>query len=187
MEEKQMRFVASFFTILVLLTPGTTAQQKTGVETVSAQLVSVLHDGNMNKLAELVHPTKGVRFSPYEFVESNHQVMTAGQVRSKDNTTRVWGNYDGSGDPINLTFDAYYQRFVYDRDYRRAPRITRNGVVGKGNTTNNIREFYPQSVWVEYHFPAPRQRNNWNSLWLVFEQVGEKWYLVGVVHGEWTI
>ncbi len=179
--------IVSFFVVLVVLTSiNTTAQQNT-VETVATQLVGVLHDRNMNKFAEFVHPTKGVRFSPYEFVEPNHRVMTANQIRYKDNSAHVWGNYDGSGDPINLTFDAYYQRFVNDRDYPRAPRITRNGVVGQGNTTNNIRGFYPQSVWVEYHFPALPQRNNWNSLWLVFEQLDGKWYLVGIVHGEWTI
>ena len=173
--------------VLVVLTAvSTTAQQKT-VETVATELVGVLHDKNMNKLAEFVHPTKGVRLSPYEFVESKHRVMTASQIRSKDNSTYVWGNHDGSGDPINLNFDAYYREFVYDRDYVRAPRITRNGVVGKGNTINNIREFYPQGVWMEYHFPAPPQRNNWNSLWLVFEQLNGKWYLVGIIHGEWTI
>ncbi|MBI2669782.1 MAG: hypothetical protein HYX20_01375 [Candidatus Yanofskybacteria bacterium] len=189
MEESAMKsLIASFFAILVLLTPSTTtAQQKTNVETVSAELVRVLHIRDMSKLAGFVHPTKGVRFSPYEFVESSHRVMTANQVRSTDNTAYVWGNYDGNGDPIRLTFDAYYRQFVYDRDYIRAPRITRNGVVGKGNTTNNIREFYPRSVWMEYHYPAPSQRNNWNSLWLVFEQLDGKWYLVGVVHGEWTI
>ena len=187
MEEKPMKFLVSFFIILVLLTPSTTAQQRTGVETVSAQLVSILNDRNFNKLAELVHPTKGVRFSPYEFVEPNHRVMTAEQIRSWNYDLYLWGNYDGSGEPIGLSFRAYYEIFVYNRDYARAPRITRNGVVGKGNTINNIREFYPQSVWVEYHFPTLGQWNNWNSLWLVFEQVGEKWYLVGVVHGEWTI
>ena len=184
-----MKFLTSFFVVLVLLTlKDTTAQQKTDVEMVSAQLVNVLHDRDMNKFAEFVHPTKGVRFSPYEFVESNHVVMPTDLARSKDNINAyIWGYYDGSGLPITLTFDAYYERFIYDRDYVHAPRVTRNGTIGNGNTTNNIRQFYPQSVWMEYHFPATPRRSDWNSLWLVFEDYRGEWYLVAIVHGEWTI
>ena len=28
---------------------------------------------------------------------------------------------------------------------------------------------------------------DWRSLWLVFEKLGAEWFLVGVVHGSWTI
>ncbi len=180
--------VSSFLVIFILLTSGdVAAQQKPDVETVATELVSVLRDKDMNKLAKFVHPVKGVRFSPYEFIEPSHKVMTARQIGSKHNTPYIWGNYDGSGLPISLTFAAYYRQFVYDRDYIRALQITQNGVVGNGNIINNIREFYPESVWMEYHFPSSPRRNDWNSLWLVFERYRGTWYLVAIVHGEWTI
>jgi hypothetical protein len=28
---------------------------------------------------------------------------------------------------------------------------------------------------------------DWSSLWLVFQRDGATWYLVGIVHGSWTI
>lgn len=29
--------------------------------------------------------------------------------------------------------------------------------------------------------------NDWKSLWLIFEEDGGVWYLVGIAHDEWTI
>ena len=62
--------------------------------------------------------------------------------------------------------------------------------VGQGNTINNIIEVYPEAVVVEYHFEGfdPQYAGmDWRSLRLVFEESGGTWYLVGIVHDEWTI
>ena len=63
-------------------------------------------------------------------------------------------------------------------------------IIGRGNTPNNIGATYPRSTIAEYHFPgfdAKYGGMDWTSLWLVFEQDDAQWYLVGVVHGSWTI
>ena len=57
-------------------------------------------------------------------------------------------------------------------------------------TLNNVAEVYPEAVTVEYHVEgsAPELGGlDWRSLRLVFERVEDTWYLVGVVHDEWTI
>ena len=184
-----MKYIATsfliLFVLLTLITAG--AQQKTDVEATAAQVVAVLHNRDMNSLARFAHPTKGIRFSPYEYVQPSRQVMKADQIRSKSNRSYLWGYYDGSGFPIDLTFENYFQRFVYDRDYIHAPHVGRNSQYGSGNTINNIAEFYPHSERIEYHFPPNDDGFDWNSLWLVFEEFKGKWCLVAIIHGEWTI
>jgi hypothetical protein len=160
---------------------------RTGLKTTANRVVAALQAGDRVKLAEFVHPSKGVRFSPYQHIETTDVVLFAKQVTSKANKIYLWGEYDGSGDSIELSFDSYCSKFVYDRDYVHAPKITRNGVLGSGNITNNLREIYPQSTWVEYHFPSAPGEMDWTSLWLIFEHYRGAWFLVGIAHGAWTI
>jgi hypothetical protein len=156
-------------------------------EATATRVVAALRAQDMNKLARFVHPVKGVRFSPYEYLESTDRVMSAKQVRSKDQQSYYWGQADAADVAIEMNFSSYYREFIYDRDYVYAPRITRNGLLGSGTAINNIRKVYPKSTWIEYHFPPDPGEMNWNSLWLVFEHYQSKWYLVGIVHGAWTI
>lgn len=44
--------------------------------------------------------------------------------------------------------------------------------------------------YVEYHFPGFEKKyegKDWKSLRLVFEKKNDRWYLVGIVHDQWTI
>jgi hypothetical protein len=101
----------------------------------------------------------------------------------------TWGVYDGSGEPINLTFEAYYEEFVYSADFAEAEQVAVNERLGQGNTINNIQEFFPQSSFVEYYLPGSEEFGgmDWESLRLVFVEDGDTWLLVGIVHDEWTI
>jgi len=102
----------------------------------------------------------------------------------------VWGAYDGTGDPINLTFEGYYNKFIYDVDFANAKIIGNNTVVGHGNSLINISEVYPGAVFIEYHFPGFDPQYNgmdWRSLRLIFEEKDGAWYIVGIVHDQWTI
>jgi hypothetical protein len=153
-----------------------------------------LKAGNIARFSTFVHPQKGVRFSPYasvlldedRVVKRNHLVRTWGSK-----TKYKWGGYDGSGDPIRLTFRKYHRQFIFDHDYTRAESVAYNpSSMSRGNTPNNIQAIYPRSIAVEYHFSGfdPKVSGmDWTSLWLVFEKQGSVWYLVGIVHDEWTI
>lgn len=148
---------------------------------------------DMAKLSQLVHPDKGVRFSPYGHVDTKTDlVFSAGQIKNivSDKKVYNWGSFDGSGQPIELTFDEYYRKFIYDKDFANAKDIGYNKILGKGNTANNSFEVYPNSIIVEYHFPGFDQKYqgmDWRSLRLVFEKKGADWYIVGIIHDQWTI
>ncbi len=109
----------------------------------------------------------------------------------EDSLRRVWGSYDGSGEPINLDFPAYFARFVYDRNFAQVAPGPPDVRLGKGNALDNIQLVYsPRRVmFLEYHVPGTERYNgmDWRSLRLVLEQVDERWYLIALVHDEWTI
>jgi hypothetical protein len=84
----------------------------------------------------------------------------------------------------------YFDEFIYDQDFLAAEEVKANEVIGTGNTINNIAEVYPSAQFVEYHFPGfdPEMAGmDWVSLRLVFEWKDEQWWLVGIIHDEWTI
>lgn len=166
----------------------------TDLTTTANEVLAALRDHDLRHLAALAHPTKGVRFSPYVYVQPDSDVvLTRSQIAEAwtDTTRRVWGEFDGSGEPIRLTFPEYYRRFIYNADFAEAPRQSIDSVpIKHGNTPSNLKDVYPNARWVERHFPGfdPKYEGmDWTSLWLVFEPHDRGWYLVGIVHGSWTI
>ena len=163
------------------------------ITTRATETTQAIKLGDFSKFSTYVHPQKGVRFSPYTYVNLEKDLLFSVdkiKTASEDKTKYTWGVYDGIGTPITLTFNEYFKRFVYSHDFINAPEISYNRTLGKGNTINNISVVYPNSAVVEYHFPEfdPKFGGmDWESLRLVFEELNANWYLVGVVHDEWTI
>ncbi len=158
----------------------------------AAVVVDLLGQADMDALVAHVHPELGLRFSPYAYVHESDIVFSIDQIPGlfANNKSYLWGVYDGSGDPIKLTFAEYYDRFVYDQEFANAEETAFNRRIGgSGGTINNIDEFYPGSVMVEFHFSGfnPDYAGlDWRSLRLVFMQHEGEWLLVGIVHDEWT-
>jgi outer membrane murein-binding lipoprotein Lpp len=168
-------------------------QQSGSILDTALDVIGLIKDQDMTALATHVHPDKGVRFSPYAYVNvQNDLVFTAQQVTTllQNNQVYNWGEYDGSGDPIQLNFSDYYDRFIYDQDFANPHMIGNHVVIGTGNTINNIDQVYSAGTFIEFHFSGfdPQYAGmDWRSLNLVFEEVSGTWYLVGIVHNEWTI
>jgi len=163
-------------------------------ETVAARALTALDSSDFAEFAAVVHPERGVRFSPYPHVDTvrDRVLLREALVEEASSPQRsVWGNFDGSGDTIRFTFPEYVARFVRDADFARAPRVVRDSApIGTGNALHNMRQVYPNATIIEYHIPGRDPRYNgmdWRSLWLVLEKRDESWYLIGVIHGEWTI
>ncbi len=162
-------------------------------DVVAFEVVLSLKNKEMLSLSHYVHPSKGVRFSPYGYVEVNTDlIFTAQQVEQlmMDTTEYHWGAFDGSGDPIEMTFTEYYERFVYDQDYANPEQTSNNQRIGQGNTIDNSGQIYPNATIVEYHFSGfdPQYEGmDWRSLRIVLEEDGGNWYVVGIIHDEWTI
>lgn len=161
--------------------------------TSTIQVITLIRDKDMGKLKDYIHPTKGVRFTPYPYVDlEKDQVFKADELSTALESPQVytWGNYDGSGDPIELNFADYYDRFIYDEDFANPQLIGNNVIVGHGNTIENVVEAYPNSRFIEFYFSGFNSEYggaDWRSLKLVFEEQDGNWYLVGIIHGEWTI
>lgn len=143
---------------------------------VALDVVNALKHKDMNAFSSYIHSTAGVRFSPYGHIDVQHDLQfSASQLPSLWSPTEVyqWGVYDGSGDPIQLTFQDYFDRFVYDVDFANPHMIGNNVVVGAGNMINNIQQAYPNGPFVEFHFTGfdPQYSGmDWRSLRLVFEE-----------------
>ena len=174
-------------------------QVSDAIAAAAAQAILALRDDDLQQLAGLVHPVKGVTFSPYAYVRplqgapgEADLVFSPAQLVSLQNDPTVyhWGVLDGSGEPIDLTFRQYYDRFVYDVDFAQPDVIGFNQTIGQGNSLNNIPAVYPNAVTVEYHFTGfdPQYGGmDWRSLRLVLEEMDGVWYVVGIVHDQWTI
>jgi hypothetical protein len=175
--------------------PLTTAEQSPQQTVINNayRVLEALKNNDSGKLADLAHPEKGIRFSPYAYVDLKKDLVFKPEgIRNgfSDQTKYTWGNYDGIGDPIELTFQEYLKKFVYDQDFSKAKEIGINHSIGTGNTINNASQAYPEANIVEYHFPGldPRYEGmDWRSLRLVFENTNNNWYLTGIIHDQWTI
>lgn len=165
----------------------------TDLKEASKQVIQMLKNKNLDDLAEYVNPVKGVRFSPYAHIDvQNDIILKPLDLKDKfdDNTVYKWGLYDGSGEPIELTFSDYYDKFIYDADFANAEKFATNELLSTGNTLSNIDEVYPNAQFAEFHFPgfSPEFAGiDWVSLRLVFEKYNDGWVLTGIIHDQWTI
>jgi hypothetical protein len=174
--------------VVISPTPVTTEQ---AVFDRAALVVTALRDKDMAALAGYVDPQMGLRFSPYAAVKDTDQVFTPDKLASlfSDSTVYTWGGYYGTGEPIQLTFTDYYAKFIYDVDFANAPQVALNHRLGVSTTLDNSAEFYSGATIVEYYFPGfdpTLEGMDWRSLRLVFMQTGTIWYLVGIIHDQWT-
>lgn len=155
-------------------------------------IMDILRSRDLDRLAKVIDPEQGLRFSPYAHIDSKTaQHFEAGKLPSfKDDGKLVWGAYDGSGEPIELTFREYFEKFVYDQDFASAPNVSVNELVGKGNVPFNGLELYPDASYVEFHYPGFDKKNegmDWESLIVVVRPVDEGWKLCAIAHAQWTI
>ncbi len=159
----------------------------------ATEIILALKTKDFPEFSTYVHLVKGVRFSPYAYVDISQNVIFHPEIirNSLHNAKKyMWGSYDGSGFPIELTFDEYFKKFIYDQDFANAKNISYNRIVGVGNSLNNVFDAYPNAIVVEYHFPGfdPQfEGMDWESLRLVFEKEDGTWFLVGIIHDQWTI
>lgn len=163
----------------------------------SHEVLAALARRDFAAVATMIHPSRGVRFSPYSFVDVHADVVLAPRqlaAAAADKRVRTWGTMDGSGKSIDLTFGGYFDRFVWTHDFTGAPKVSVDRALATGNTVDNVADAYPGAHFVELYFPGfdPKYEGmDWESLRLIFEEArsdgGSALWLVGIVHGQWTI
>lgn len=157
---------------------------------VARQIVKAFKEKDYASVAAYIHGKKGITFSPYAYIDSNvHQTFTKKAFAQISKTKKyTWGNYDGSGDPIKLNVNDYFNRFVYNMNFLENAQIAQDEFLSSGTRLNNLEEIYPGSSFVEFYIPESSDgKTGWGSLRLVFYFDNNEPKLVAVIHGEWTI
>ena len=169
-------------------------QSKDSVLTATTrQVLTIFKNKQYTKLDSLIHPQEGIRFSPYATVSPEDKKFSREAFRKSVTTNKNimvnWGNYDGSGDPIELTPAEYFERFVYDANFINPDKYEVNNFIQTGNSSNNLKKMYDDSEFTESHSAGSRKNGglDWKSVRLVFKEINGKYYLVGLVHDQWTI
>lgn len=156
-------------------------------------VLSDLNNQDYTTLATMIHPKKGVTFTPYSTVDSDANLNFSADQISKaagDAEKYLWGLTDGQGTPIKLTMPEYFAQYVYNADYLQAPEIGVDQIMASGNSIENVTEAYPNGRFVEFHFPGLDENKkgfDWCSLKLVFEAYLGDYKLVGIIHSQWTV
>jgi LysM repeat protein len=168
------------------------AKYEGDVALLQKKIINLIKSRDFKGLAKSAHPEKGIRFSPYSYINlKQDKVFTASQIANfaLDKSKYHWGYFDGSGDNIELTPADYFNRFVYDKDFDKLGSVSYNKMKGVGNSIENQFDVYPGSTIVEYYYGGSGQYPgfDWESLRMVFEKYGGKWYLTGIIHNQWTI
>ncbi|OFY83526.1 MAG: hypothetical protein A3F72_12950, partial [Bacteroidetes bacterium RIFCSPLOWO2_12_FULL_35_15] len=157
------------------------------------QVMMTIKNKDFKKLADYIHPTLGVRFSPYAYIDPTNDIkFTPEKFLENINVPNKlnWGSYDPSGDKIFLTINDYFLQFVYSADFLNAEKRSVNKMIGGGNSLNNLKTIYNDCDFSESYFSGFDKKlggMDWCSLRLVFKKYNEKYYLVGIVHDQWTI
>lgn len=163
------------------------------VKELATTIIYLLKDKKLSEVAEYIHPESAMLFSPYAYVSEESYVFSKSEylaliVSSKKYSFGVMSAEDGGDE--ELTFDEYFNRFVYNVDYTNAPQIAYNQFLGFGNSLNNLKEFFPNAHFVEYYFPGFDEKYDgmdWQTLRLVFQEYEGQFYLIAIVHDQWTI
>lgn len=157
----------------------------------ATQLIRMLKAGKYEDLAQWVHPKRGVRFSPSPHIYGGLPVFSRDQVSTLSSKGQLWEwGGDDFSDPISMEFSRYHDRFIYDRDFLNSDSVFFNYNIQRGNVLNNLTSAFGRDcIVVEYYIPGEPQYSDmdWRSLRLVFAPHQDDWYLVGVVHSQWSI
>lgn len=159
----------------------------------SDTVVEALSKANWDRLSTLVHPQFGLGFTTEAFLDTSTNVrFNSEQIRKlgKNKNQFLWGMEDGTGEEIKLSFKDYFHQYLFDKNYTKMKRGKLNEQLGTSNTANNILSIFPKRkvTFIEYHFPGTDKASqmDWSSLRLVFKKFKDKWYLIYLVHDQWS-
>lgn len=157
------------------------------------QILVSLKNKDWNTFSNFIHPDKGVYFSPYAFLEpfkAVHLTRTEFLKGIEENQEFVWGEYDGIGEEITLSIPAYTDKFLYNVDFSNKAKVFVNEFRGGGNSLNNLKQVFPDHLFVENYFPGDSPEHggmDWQVLRVVIETKEGKHYVIALINDRWTI
>lgn len=150
--------------------------------------IQYIKDKNFKSLAEMIHPTKHLRVSHTSEIQINSETLiNKEQLESlpSDKTKYTWGITDGQGQLVNLTFEEFYEKYIYDVDYAKEAEVIYNKYTQRPNqNNNNVYQIFNSGIVVEYFYKGSEENDytDWKSLYLCFESYENIWYLSGIIH-----
>ncbi|MES2431275.1 MAG: hypothetical protein V4556_10075 [Bacteroidota bacterium] len=204
-----MKFILFFTSIFFIISCSQTGVKnavkkdsiivsKTAVDTanliidLTGEVLGTLKKGDYTAFANYMHPQEGVQFSPYGNIDTlNHLKLSSSEFLKKINVNEklIWGAYDGTGDTILLSIKEYLKKFVYNADFLNADSLNFNRSISHGNSLNNLADVYKNCLFTESYFAGFDKKYegmDWCSLKLVYKQYNGKFYLIAVIHDQWT-
>jgi hypothetical protein len=157
------------------------------VRSCSDAVVQALKAQDMGTVAFFTHPTSQLRLAPYPYLTDADQRFGQSQAAALPGSpaVRLWGRYDGTGDPISKTFAQYYPEFLWKHDFTAGGiTVGENVRVKTAHHSTNWATVYPGRAFVEYHYPGTAQYGqlDWWSLILVWQKHQGVWRLVCVTN-----
>ena len=156
-------------------------------------IIDNIKDGDYQALSNFAHPEYGVVFSPSSTINlSANKCFRAAQIAAfaDDSNVYVWGVYSSSGEPIEMTPNDYFAKFVFGKDFTSASVIGVNHIVRSGNALENMKEIFPYASFVDFHITGGERYTvddpDWSSLRLGFEEYNGSLMLTLILHSEWT-
>lgn len=162
-------------------------------DTLTPRVLQCLAENRLRELAVWVHEGMGICFSPYAYADTARmRCLTNKGLRymaSIPDSIRRWGEQDGTGEPLRMSWNQYRRRFVWDKDYRSIGKRKNAPANARGNSPLNVYSLYPGAAVVEWHVPGNERYAymDWGSLYLVYLFRDGRWWLRAVVHDQWTI
>jgi hypothetical protein len=163
------------------------------IEDLAVEYLSMIQQLKWSELSKL-NGMQLVLFSPYSYVDTIQAVRLNFDdlaAASRNDVFLTWGISDGEGEPIVMSVDGYFKRFVNDVDYLSdRDEMNVGTMTQRGNSWVNVHDVFPGSTVVEFYRGSRNPdmaEMDWRALGLVFEEIDNQWILVAVVHNEWTI
>jgi len=156
-------------------------------------VLEYIKDEDYLALSRVVHPEFGVVLSPCATINlTTARHFSAEQIAALDTDTSiyVWGVYNGSGVPIELTPSEYLAEFVPAAAHVDAAIIGVNQIVRSGNALENMTDIFPNAKFVDFHIPGEEpveEFDDWRSLRLCFEEHDGDLKLVAIVFSKWSV
>lgn len=129
-------------------------------------------------------------FSPYAYIDSSKFQNLDFANFDNENMELVWGTTDGSGAEIRMSPPKYLTTYIIETKFSKAPSVNVNKAMGRGNSLDNTKNFFPEAQFVEYYYPMfnPKYEGmDWQSLRVYLKKSEGKFILVGLVNDRWTI